>query len=309
MDGRNKDREMEHAADGGKQSSPRGHWKRGPSDALVPTSYASTTLVGGGEDEEELGEGHAMTEEELEAQLGLTEAGPRAVYHRSAMIEYDMVTCEGKLLTLDRFQHIMEGRWGLNRRRARAVFLAIRRSHEGYITRHEFLLLREAFVHPPPDEWHPRLVHIRLACLFYYYDASARGHDATCEDMEELTHDLVGESASHSQRMATLCFPSIGQHTWTLGAFLAHMQSDALALTLAREGLSLDELHGRFRSLPAKAYPREGDFNLHLYDRVVYDGRSERSVGAAEHGAAGFFAPQTVEVTGFAVNPHLRSRL
>ena len=185
-------------------------------------------------------------------------------------------------------------RWHLERRMARACFLAGDIDRSKHINRHEYLILREAFVHEVAgDEEHPRIRELRLRAILLRYDSDRDG-SLSRGDVLDMIRDLCA-GTSHVERIAS----SLLAEEWEGEAKEATTVERAiqmlglegsLELKLRENHLSTEDLFRNFRADPLHSKS--------AFRRVVYDGRAETAKppsGGGDHGGhapAGAHAPR-----------------
>ena len=153
------------AAESPKKPTPRHNMNqpfglKGPENSLVPLgSGRKRSTV------RDLSESSRMEEKALETELGFY--GPRAELRELVEAEFQRA-CGGKRSTMDPdlFVESVSQTWWLNRRSAFACFnAAVPEGAEGRMTLHQYLLLREAFVHGENAE-HPVIKKLRLSAIW-----------------------------------------------------------------------------------------------------------------------------------------------
>jgi hypothetical protein len=91
--------------------------------------------------------------------------------------------------------------WGLDRKAACACFIAGDLDKTKRIDRHEYLLLRDAFVSTrPPDQEHAEVALLRLRAVLHKYDADRNGELSRAELLDWLRDLCTG--TRHVERIA-----------------------------------------------------------------------------------------------------------
>ena len=259
-------------------------WPTGPAAELVPGRFSRAAirpmLLSRNE------------EEALESSLGLASHGPRASLRAAAIEEFQHDADGEDKVAQDRFLHTAGLRWFRGLEQARAAFAAADRDDSGSLSAHQYLLLRESFVHTDAPH-HPATAHLQCAAIFHFFD---RDHSGTLTPAQllQFVRELCTGSA-HVENVAGYLFqtwPCSMQLDDFVGQFVA--SSAGGEHPLHRGALSLQAFLQGFRRGSA-GEPR----------RVVFDGRSEVATTSADASPGCAHSIETCELSGFAVNPEV----
>ena len=173
--------------------------KRGPENSLLPVgSGGRMSLVqrklSAGSEEEKIG---------LETELGFY--GERSALREKSDTEFELARGASRsTMDADIFVETVSQNWWMNRRSAFAAFnAAVPGGAEGRMDRHQYLLLREAFLHGENAD-HPVIKKLRLTAICHRADID---HDGliTREELIDWLRDLcAGEK--HLRRIAAEVF-------------------------------------------------------------------------------------------------------
>mmetsp|Transcript_98945 Transcript_98945/g.284260 ORF Transcript_98945/g.284260 Transcript_98945/m.284260 type:complete len:765 (+) Transcript_98945:43-2337(+) len=143
--------------------------------------------------------------------------GPRAQLRDEAFAEFKRVAgADGENMTEERFIAIAAQLWGLDRLSARSTFHASDLNFSGRLSETEYLILREAFIHPRlDDEEEPEaILEIQLRGAFNRYVLSrpaqriVRGTVLTRTEVVELVRDLCSGD-THVRKVAAQLLPQL----------------------------------------------------------------------------------------------------
>lgn len=249
---------------------------------------------------------------ELETKLGFDEA--REHVRQASDAEFARAVGSRDGLMHERiFIETVVTNWHLQRRAAKACFRAGDLDESKRINRHEYLLLREAFVHddaPEATEEQAEIRSLRVRAVLYSYDSNGDGTLTRAEILAWFT-DLC-TSHEHVARVAAALTDDLddkGTHSIEkLAITLCGHDNTSLEERLTEQGLTTRDMVTSFRK-----------GNLGRFFRVVYDGRMEsakqptltsgvqqqesgsrrRSMGSLQEGVT------TASVPGYAVNEML----
>ena len=169
---------------------------KGPDGAIIPRS------PGASKKEEE-----PLKQADLEEDLGFN--GPRKELREESDAEF--IRAAGKqdaMMDRELFIESVGQLWDFDRASAKACFTAGDADGSGLINIHEWLILREAFVHQSEETAkHPIVRNLQLRAALFSYDVDANGHLSRDEVMTWLRDLCAGES--HLQRIAKPVFKAL----------------------------------------------------------------------------------------------------
>ena len=169
---------------------------KGPDGAIIPRS------PGASKKEEE-----PLKQADLEEDLGFN--GPRKELREES--DAEVIRAAGKqdaMMDRELFIESVGQLWDFDRASAKACFTAGDADGSGLINIHEWLILREAFVHQSEETAkHPIVRNLQLRAALFSYDVDANGHLSRDEVMTWLRDLCAGES--HLQRIAKPVFKAL----------------------------------------------------------------------------------------------------
>ena len=174
--------------------------KRGPENSLVPHGSGPRLLSA-----VEIPKLGTEAQELLEIELGFH--SERSALREQSDAEFDLARGaehHGRTtLDADMFVETVSQTWWMNRRSALAAFSsAVPGGTEGRMNRHQYLLLREAFVHGENVD-HPVIKKLRLTAIWHRADVDHNGLITHDELINWLRHLCSGDSHVCACRAAT----------------------------------------------------------------------------------------------------------
>jgi len=286
--------------------------KKGPENSLVPLGSGPRRSA------VDIPKPGTDAQNTLEKELGFH--GERSALRQQSDAEFDRARGESRnTLDADMFVETVSQTWWMNRRSAFAAFKAIvPGGAEGRMEKHQYLLLREAFVHGENVD-HPVIKKLRLTAIWHRADIDHDGLITQAELINWLRELCSGDS--HVCRIAAELFtewprppplsrrssdPSAGPESGRsdsqgslavadpegvpIEEAVRFLEGGSLEERLARHDLSTEDLLASFRQPP---FPR--------YHRVVYDGRAETAKPRAGGAGGAGGVPTPVRVGGVAL--------
>ena len=185
--------------------------KRGPENSLVPHGsgprHRSVVATSNGGEAEKL----------LEMELGFH--SERSALRELSDAEFDRARGAEHLgrttLDSDMFVETVSEAWWMNRRSALAAFTAAVPGGriEGRMNRHQYLLLREAFVHGENID-HPVIKKLRLTAIWHRADVDHNGLITHNELINWLRHLCSSDSHVRACRASVARLGSAGRVPW-----------------------------------------------------------------------------------------------
>lgn len=239
-------------------------------------------------------------EERWLTELGLIPGGCRSGTREEADAEFARVCGSEKdaVLTEERFIAAAAQLWAFDRRSARACFHAADVDNSGRMSRQEYVLFREAFVHPPSEfSSHESVRRLQLQAIFNKYVLSrpaqrdSRDDAMTSDELFEFVRDLCAGDA-HTRQVADSLMPlfmkdmvtgeaaeeeeagdaSPTRGKITVGRFVEALSTKTFHDKLVEHGLTARDLTDCLRN------PGRGHSYPMRYPRAVLDGRAETAL-------------------------------